>query len=148
MHSEMGVFGISVGIFERLGFCPEGFPRGDRVGTVDIQFEIRDQEQMIPEFMSEVFLILELRIEESHEFDDGEGIGLSSFPILDGLGQHYGWTTCDSGCVAERGVNLGGVGFLLDAVGRVTSQVTSEKAFFLWFAPDRFAVWFAPKPPC
>jgi hypothetical protein len=37
------------------------------------------------------------------------------------------------------------VGFLLDAVGRVTSQVTSEKAFFLWFAPDRFAVWFAPK---
>lgn len=29
------------------------------------------------------------------------------------------------------GVNLGGVGFLLDVVGRVTSQVNSERPFFL-----------------
>ena len=28
------------------------------------------------------------------------------------------------------GVNLGGVGFLLDVVGQVTSQVNSEKALF------------------
>lgn len=39
---------------------------------------------MIPEFMSEIFLILELRIEESHEFDDGVCVGLSSFPIFNG----------------------------------------------------------------
>ena len=39
---------------------------------------------MIPEFMSEIFLILELRIEESHEFDDGEGVSLSSLPVFNG----------------------------------------------------------------
>ena len=34
--------------------------------------------------MSEILLIFQLRIEESHEFDDGQGIGLPSFPVFDG----------------------------------------------------------------
>ena len=34
---------------------------------------------------------------------------------------------------------------MLDAVGRVTSQVTSEKALFFRFARGRFALRYAPK---
>ena len=39
---------------------------------------------MIPEFMSEVLLILELGVEEAHEFDHGKRVRLSSLPIFDG----------------------------------------------------------------
>jgi hypothetical protein len=38
---------------------------------------------MIPELMPEIFHVLEMGVQESHEFYDGIGISLSSFRVFD-----------------------------------------------------------------
>jgi hypothetical protein len=55
-----------------------------RIRAFYVEFEIRNQKEMVPEFMSEILYIFEVWVEETHKLNQGCSIPLPPFIVFNG----------------------------------------------------------------
>jgi hypothetical protein len=72
------------GIGKPVGFRLQCLPGRYGIRTVNLQFEIGNQEKVIPQFVSKILYIAEMGIKKSHQFYENHRIPLPRLFILQG----------------------------------------------------------------
>ena len=71
-------------VAQRMGRYGQLLPRGARIGRVDIELEIRHDEEVVPQLVGEVGRVPQQRKQVAHHGDYGPRLAVALAPVPDG----------------------------------------------------------------
>ena len=72
-------------VLDAVGLGIEALGRRDRIGRVDVQIEVRHDEQMVPQLVLEVGRLAQNGIQVAHHLDDGARLLVAQVAVVDRL---------------------------------------------------------------